>query len=154
MKYIILLLVTVVFTLTACKDKAVNHDHEKGDVHDHGEHEGHGHDGHEHGPNGGELKSIGSVGKLEYILDESTGTMTLHILDKDGKTPLKISKAPQVIAKVDGKRKAVEFKADSTPSSKFTLQHDVLKAHMDLNILLNIDGNETPFNVPIPHVHH
>ena len=162
MKYITILLVAAVFALTACKDKSGDHGHSHGDGHGHGHDEKHdnghehddGHAGHDHGPNDGELKPIGSVGQLEYKLDESAGTMILYVLDKDGKTPVKISKAPQVTAKVKGKRVAIDFKSDSMPSSKFTLKHDVLKAHTDLNILLTIDGNDVPFNVPIPHAHH
>ena len=158
MKYLIILIVAGAFSLTACKDKGGDHKHAKGDGQEHEQkHEDHdedNHEGHVHGPNGGELKDIGSVGKLEYILDESAGTMALYILDKDGKNPVKISKAPQVIAKINGKRVAVDFKSDSIPSSKFTLKHDVLEAHVDLSILLSIDCNDVPFNVPIPHVHH
>ena len=156
MKFMTILSVAVFIFLAGCKEKVEGQKNGKvdGHEHEHGEHDGHNHDGHEHGPNGGELKNIGSIGKLEYILDESAGTMILHIFDKDGKTPVKISKTPQVIAKIDGKRKAVEFKSDSKPSSKFTLQDELLKAHMDLNILLTIDGTSTPFNIPIPHVHH
>ena len=170
------LLTAALFALSSCdKDGHTHahgdHDHshdnpahgEKGHVHgencdhDHGPSPNahkEGHQVHDHGPNGGELKDISSVGKLEYLLDEKEGTMTLHILGTDGKTPVKISKAPQVIVVANGNRAAFEFKADSTPSSTFKLTHDVFKAHMDVNILLSLDGNPAPFNIPIPHVHH
>ena len=158
MKYLIILLATAALTLTSCKEESGSDVHAHDDNHgDHGhanDNDDDGHAGHEHGPNGGELKSIGSIGKLEYKLDESAGTMVLFILDKDAKKSVEITKAPQLVAKINGKRVAVDFESDSTPSSKFIMKHDVLKAHTDLNILLTVDGNDVPFNIPIPHMHH
>jgi hypothetical protein len=174
MKYITIILIALTFVMTSCKDDHAGHDHaghshdnpahgEKGHVHGEGCDHDHGdspnahpagHEGHVHGPNGGELKDISSVGKLEYILDEKVGTMTLHILGTDAKTPVKVTKAPQVIVIANGNRAAFPFTSEKSPSSKFTLTHDVFKAHMDVVILINLDGNATPFNVPIPHVHH
>ena len=181
MKLLVILLVIGLATLTSCDKDDGNandhgHSHGHGHSHSHGHSHGHGHShshgegGHVHaespnahpeghktaveGPNGGELKDISSIGKLEYILDEKKGTMTVHILATDAKSPVQVSKAPEVIAIVDKQRVSADFKAEKMPSSTFTLTHDIFKKHIDVNVRVYLEGSKEPFLIPIPHQAH
>jgi hypothetical protein len=145
--------------LASCNKKTDDHsghDHSEGGHEDHSGHdhsEG-GHDEHGHGPNGGDILKVEDKANLEIVLDEAQGKMSLYVLDKEAKKPLKVSTAPVYIVVLDGKRVSFQFKAASLPADTFTLTGDVLKAHVEGKILINLDGIETPFNVVVPHVHH
>lgn len=109
--------------------------------------------GHQHGPNGGELKEIGSVGFIEYFIDEKQSSMTIYLHDKDGKTPLKVTQPPLVMGKLRTNRISEPFAADSLPNNKFQLTHAIFSAHVHLFVAVTLDGSNEPISIPFPHHH-
>lgn len=61
------------------------------DEHDHGHHHGHGHEDEEVGPNGGHVVQFnGDKYAAEWLHDDETNTVTVHILDSTGEQVLPV----------------------------------------------------------------
>ncbi len=109
----------------------------------------------EEGPNGGHLLEVGShVAHLEILHDEDAGTLTLHVLGPDGKTPLPISKPPQLKLSTDSGPRVIATKPQGRTGSKasvFAVTDAALKSEPEGRITLEIGGKV--YNPELEHDH-
>lgn len=77
----------------------------------------HGHGGHHHddapGPHGGEVQELGDPEgtHVELIHDHAAGKTALHLVAKDGKSPVAIKDAPKINLKAKSGNKQIVMKA-------------------------------------------
>ena len=106
------------------------------------------------GENGGILLEIADKNAvIEAKQDEAAGSMTIHVLQADTKTPLKISSNIIFETLINNKKLSLELKAEKLPAAKFTLYNDIFKLHINGDAIIRLDDMETPMRIPIPHVH-
>jgi len=109
-------------------------------------------DEHEHGPNGGDLAEVGDKEHhhVEIKHDEKTGTLSLWVIAKDGKTVVGIKDAPKLNLKSKSGNKQIEMKAAG--NNKWEATDDILKEEPDGRVQLVI--GEKKYNVKLEHHHH
>ncbi len=110
---------------------------------------------HDHtGSHGGELMEIGSeAAHVEFVHNESAGTVKLYVTGPDAKTALSID-PPVLKLKTDAGPVNVTTEAIDGVDGKastFSASHDALKTHPEGRITLKIDGKE--YNPEIVHDH-
>jgi hypothetical protein len=90
--------------------------------------QGHGH----HGAHGGALIEVGDhVAHVEVVHDPKAGSVTLHMVGKDGKTPLKLTHAPDLRLVTTKGPKVLETRpvgGDAEGASRFDVTDPVLQA--------------------------
>ncbi len=114
---------------------------------------------HPEAPHGGELLELGEEeAHLELVHDSKTGSVTVYVLGKDGKTPIAVAPPTIVVATKEGPKEltltAVNPKADGTADT-FKGSHAGLMAEpLDGRIRVTIAGKA--FQSPLeaaPHNH-
>ncbi|MGE3424777.1 MAG: hypothetical protein AB7N24_22230 [Dehalococcoidia bacterium] len=107
------------------------------------------------GPNGGHLLEVGShVAHLEVIHDEGTGTITLHVLGSDAKTPFPIAKPPQLKLITDAGPRSLAMKSKGragAESSTFSVTDPVLRNELEGRVSIEIAGKI--YNPDLEHDH-
>lgn len=159
-----LLTVVAACLFASCGDQHPDHDsehaHDADQGHAHDEDQGHAHDQGQaqdhHGAHGGVLIEVGDhAAHVEFLHDAKAGTVTLHLVRKDGKTPLVVTHAPELKLVTKKGPKVLDTKpvgGTAAGASQFQvtdplLQTDVLEGR----IALEIGGK--PYNPEIEGVH-
>jgi hypothetical protein len=148
-----LLSIGSLLVLSGCSGKPAGTPHVGGEHH------------HVHGPHEGELIEIGKeIGKEEYHAELLTGennTITIYVLDKEGKQPVPIAAEPIAVSMVVN-ASPVEFTLDPKPqegdpagkSSRFEStkpELGVALGNPDAKRELKLKIGETDYKAPFPH---
>jgi len=158
--FITLMGLGVCMVLSGCGPQAdhdADHDHGAAGEHDH-DHAGaegnvgeHGHEPAEEGPHGGHLIELGEgEHHAELAHDEATHTVTVHLLDADGRTPVEAD-GPKITLQIFRQGQFVDYTltaAEGEGASTFSLVDEELcdtLLHADEirgRLRVNIDGQE------------
>lgn len=115
----------------------------------------HGHD-HKAAPHGGELVALaGGTVNIEFLHDESAGTLTIHVLDGTmhavavAEAPVLNLKAASGPKQLTGVAKALT----ASGASEWSFQDEALKHHPDgVSLRITIAGKT--YSPEMPHEHH
>jgi len=111
-----------------------------------------------HGAHGGTLIEVGAeVADVEFIHDPKAGTVTLHVSGKDGKTPLKLTFAPELKLVTKKGPKVLETKpmgGGADGASQFQVTDPLLQVdHLEGRIALKIEGKRYNPEIEAAHEH-
>lgn len=117
------------------------------DAHDHDQHAA---------PHGGELVELaGGTVHVEFVHDESAGTLTVHLLD-GGMKPISVSDAPVINLKTAAGPKqltGVAVSGGAAGASQWSFKDDALKGHPEgASLRLTVAGKT--YSPELPHEHH